>query len=85
MKHDSNFEYFLDITNYCPTITQPANTTATTVDYRMGMTTNFTCASGYAPGSSGSPTMTCTYYNVTTGKWSTANGSCVGVACFYNV
>ena len=73
------------MTNYCLTITQPANTAATIIDYRMGMTTNFTCASGYAPGSSGAPTRTCNYYNATAGKWSTVSGSCVGMACFVNV
>ena len=45
------------------------------------MTTNFTCASGYAPGSSGAPTINCKHYNATVGKWSTVSGSCVGKAC----
>ena len=69
-----------DISNYCQSTSQPANTAATTIDQRIGMTTNFTCARGYAPGFSGPPKMNCTYYNATAGVWSPGTGSCVGTS-----
>lgn len=45
----------------------------------MGMTTNFTCASGYTAGAGGAPKITCNYFNATAGIWSAVSGSCVGM------